>query len=111
MAVLQRVSAGSGAVRARVARWTWRCAHMEKDPEPAVDAIATRFSSMLDTHTLCWVERLQTSFELVRTTPNDDLLRTSFERSFGVLPIQMYGGGVTEAKIDLDLRTPNDRSN
>ena len=22
--------------------------HMEKDPEPAVDAIATRFSSMLD---------------------------------------------------------------
>ena len=23
--------------------------HMEKDPEPAVDAIATRFSSMLDT--------------------------------------------------------------
>ena len=24
-------------------------AHMEKDPEPAVDAIATRFSGMLDT--------------------------------------------------------------
>ena len=48
MAVLQRVSAGCGAVRARVARWTWRWAHMEKDPEPAVDAIATWFSTMLD---------------------------------------------------------------
>ena len=48
MAVLQRVSAGSGAVRARVARCTWRWAHTEKDREPAVDAIATWFSTMLD---------------------------------------------------------------
>ena len=40
---------------------------------------------------LGWVERLQTSFELVRTTPNDDLLRTSFERSFGVLPYKCMG--------------------
>ena len=42
---------------------------------------------------LGWVERLQTSFELVRTTPNDDLLRTSFERSFGVLPYKCMGVG------------------
>ena len=48
MAGLQRVSAGSGAVHARVARCTWRWAHMEKDREPAVDAIATWFSTMLD---------------------------------------------------------------
>ena len=42
---------------------------------------------------LGWVERLQTSFELVRTTPNDDLLRTSFERLFGVLPYKCMGVG------------------
>ena len=48
MAGLQRVFAGSGVVRARVARCTWRWALMEKDPELAVDAIATWFSTMLD---------------------------------------------------------------
>ena len=34
---------------ARVARCTWLWAHMEKDREPAVDAITTWFSSMVDT--------------------------------------------------------------
>ena len=48
MAVLQRVSAGSAAVRARVARWTRGWAHMEKDREPAVDAVVMWFSSMVD---------------------------------------------------------------
>ena len=48
MPVLQRVSAGSGAGARARPRCTWRWAHMEKDREPAVDAIATWFSTMLD---------------------------------------------------------------
>ena len=35
-------------MHARVARCTWRWAHMEKDREPAVDAIATWFSTKDD---------------------------------------------------------------
>ena len=56
----------------------------------------------------------RTFANVVRTGSNDSERRSTPNVVRTVVwsaPIQMYGGGVAEAKIDLDLRTPNDRSN